>query len=118
MTNLLQAVQCIVKNSISDLKDSDKGKNRIHQKGIPLEELIKDIFADSLDESDKSIIASKHSQVFSYLGNQNNPPDLMIERGDAIEVKKIGSFKTEIQLNSSYPKSKFFANDPMITADC
>jgi hypothetical protein len=118
MTNLLQAVQCIVKNSISDLKDSEKGKNRIHQKGIPLEELIKDIFADSLDESDKSILAKKHSQVFSYLGNQNNPPDLMIGHGDAIEVKKIGSFKTGIQLNSSYPKSKLFANDPMITADC
>ncbi len=118
MTNLLRAVQCIVKNSISDLKDSKKSINRIHQKGIPLEELIKDIFADSLDESDKGILAHKHSKVFSYLGNQNNPPDLMIGHGDAIEVKKIGSFKTGIQLNSSYPKSKLFANDPMITADC
>jgi NgoPII restriction endonuclease len=118
MTNLLQAIQCVVKNSISDLRDSEQGKNRIHQKGIPLEDLVKDIFADSLEECDKSIRVSKHSQVFSYLGNQNNPPDLMIKQGDAIEVKKIASFRTGIQLNSSYPKSKLFANDPMITAEC
>lgn len=118
MTNLLRAIQCVVKNSISDLLDGDQGRNRINQKGISLEEFVKDIFADSLGESDKSIRISKQSQVFSYSGNQNNPPDLMIKQGDAIEVKKIESFKTGIQLNSSYPKSKLVIDDPMITSDC
>jgi NgoPII restriction endonuclease len=52
MANLLRAIQCIVKNSISDLVDDDRSRNRINQIGVPLEELVKDIFADTL-ESDK-----------------------------------------------------------------
>lgn len=118
MANLLQAIQCIVRSSIAPLRNSKHGKNRIQQQGIPLEELIKDIFAGSLDENDKTIRVNKHSKSFSYLGNSNNPPDLMIKNGDAIEVKKITSFKSGIQLNSSYPKSKLVVDDPMITADC
>ncbi len=118
MTNLLQAILRVINNPISDLLDRYQGKNRINDKGVPLEELIKDIFADTLTESDKSIRVSKHSQAFSYLGNQNNPPDLIIKNGDAIEVKKIGSLKAGIHLNSSYPKSKLVADDPMILASC
>jgi hypothetical protein len=117
MANLLRAIQCIVKNSISDLVDDEQSRNRINQIGVPLEELVKDIFADTL-ESDKGTRVIKHSQIFSYLGNTSNPPDLVIKNGDAIEVKKIESFSTGIQLNSSYPKSKLVINDPMITANC
>lgn len=35
-----------------------------------------------------------------------------------MEVKKIGSPKAQIALNSSYPKAKLFANDPMLTTAC
>ncbi len=118
MTNLLLAIQCVVKNSISDLLDRYQGKNRINDKGVPLEELIKDIFADTVAEGNKGIRVSKHSEVFSYLGNQNNPPDLIIRNSDAVEVKKIESFTAGIHLNSSYPKSKLIAEDPMILASC
>jgi hypothetical protein len=118
MANLLRAIQCVVKNPISNLLDRYQGRNRINARGIPLEELIKDIFADTLEEDNESNRVSKHSQVFSYLGNQNNPPDLIIKQGDAIEVKKIESFKAGIHLNSSYPKSKLLANDPMILESC
>ena len=31
----------------------------------------------------------KYSEVFSYLGNTSNPPDMIIKDGDAIEVKKL-----------------------------
>jgi hypothetical protein len=72
------------------------GKNRINDKGVPLEELIKDIFADTLNESDMINRVIQHSKSFSYLRNQNNPPDLIIKGGDAIEVKKIESFKAGI----------------------
>lgn len=118
MTNLLQAIQRVIDNPISDLLDRYKGKNRINDKGVPLEELIKDIFADTLTESNKGVRVSQHSQTFSYLGNQNNPPDFIIKNGDAIEVKKIESFAAGIHLNSSYPKSKLVADDPMILAAC
>jgi NgoPII restriction endonuclease len=118
VANLIQVVHYLVKNSISDLQDRSKGKNRINDMGGSLEAFITDLFADTLDESDESIRVKKHSQIFSYLGNQNNPPDLIIKDGDAIEVKKIESLKSGIHLNSSYPKSKLFADDPMILDSC
>lgn len=118
MANLIQVIRHLVENSISDLQDRSKGKNRVNDMGDSLEAFITDIFADTLGESDESIRVKKYSQVFSYLGNPKNPPDLIIRDGDAIEVKKIESFKSEIPLNSSYPKSKLFSDDPMITKAC
>lgn len=41
------------------------------------------------------------SEVFSYLGNNSNPPDAMLRNGDAIEVKKIESLSSALTLNSS-----------------
>jgi hypothetical protein len=118
VANLIQVIHHLVANSISDLQDRRKGKNKVNDMGDSLEAFIMDIFADALDENDESIRVKKHSQVFSYLGNSKNPPDLIIRNGDAIEVKKIESFRSEIPLNSSYPKSKLFAEDPMITSNC
>lgn len=118
MANLIKVIRHLVENSLSDLQDRSKGKNRVNDMGDSLEAFGTDIFADTLGESDESIRVKKYSQVFSYLGNPKNPPDLIIRDGDAIEVKKIESFKSEIPLNSSYPKSKLFADDPMITKDC
>ncbi|RMD70476.1 MAG: NgoPII family restriction endonuclease, partial [Cyanobacteria bacterium J149] len=48
----------------------------------------------------------------------NNPPDMILKQGDAIEVKKIQSLSSAIALNSSYPKSKLYYDDPSITASC
>jgi len=118
MANLLQAIKTVVDNPISDLLSYYKGKNRINSVGDALEVFVKDIFADTLHESDESKKLVKYNQVFSYLGNQNNPPDLILRQGDAVEVKKIESLKSVIHLNSSYPKSKLFSNSLMITTAC
>ncbi|MBD0265570.1 MAG: NgoPII family restriction endonuclease, partial [Tolypothrix sp. Co-bin9] len=115
MANLLQAIKTVVNNPISDLLSYYKGKNRINGIGDALEVFVKDIFADSLHETDESIKVLKYSQVFSYLGNHNNPPDLILKQGDAVEVKKIESLNSGIHLNSSYPKSKLLSDSPMIT---
>lgn len=58
------------------------------------------------------------SEIFSYEGNQNNPPDLILKNSDAIEVKKLQSKNSAIALNSSYPKAKLYADSPMITKAC
>lgn len=118
MANLLQAIKTVVDNPISDLLSYYRGKNRINNVGDALEVFVKDIFADTLDESDESRKIVRYSSVFSYLGNQNNPPDLILKQGDAVEVKKIESLNSAIHLNSSYPKSKLFSNSPMITKAC
>jgi hypothetical protein len=56
--------------------------------------------------------------VFSYLGNQNNPPDLIIAGGDAFEIKKIQSLKSSLALNNSPPKDRLYRDDPRITQHC
>jgi hypothetical protein len=61
---------------------------------------------------------SRFSQVFSWLGNQNHPPDIMIRQGDAIEVKKTQSANSDLALNSSYPKSTVQVSSNMITQSC
>lgn len=118
MTNILKAIKKIVDNPIPDLVSYYKSKNRINSVGDALEYFIKDIFADTINETDEQKKLEKYNQVFAYTGNQNNPPDLILRNGDAIEVKKIESLKATIALNSSYPKAKLYANSPLITSHC
>jgi hypothetical protein len=86
--------------------------------GEALENYVKDIFAGTLNETNEQSRLVKLGQVFSYQGNQNNPPDIVIRGGDAIEVKKIELPNAQLALNSSYPKAKVFADSPMITSAC
>lgn len=117
-TNLLLAIANLVKNPITNLGSHYKSMNRMNSMGDALEFYIRDIFCNSLNENDEKKKNEIYSQYFSYIGNQNNPPDLIIKGGDAIEVKKIGGLNSSIVLNSSYPKDKLFSNSPMITKTC
>lgn len=120
MTNILQALKNLTENPITDIsvRYQVNGRNRANNMGEALEAYVKDLFCNTFDiqnETEKNKICS---EKFSYIGNQNNPPDLMIANGDAIEVKKIESVGSQIALNSSYPKDKLYSDSPMITQDC
>ena len=117
-TNLLTAIVNIIKNPVYSLRNFYLSRNRANSMGEALEMYIKDIFADTINETSEIIRNQRYDQVFSYLGNQNNPPDIIIRNGDAIEVKKIESKNSGIALNSSYPKARLFANSSMITQAC
>ena len=118
MPNILKAIISIANNPIVALADTYVGKNTINNVGQALETYIQDIFADTVTEDDSDKRNEKINQIFSYLGNQNNPPDIILKGGDAIEVKKIQSKGSAIALNSSYPKSKLYSNDTKITDAC
>jgi hypothetical protein len=117
MTNLLIALANIVEKPIIDLFSFYKGSNRANSMGEALETYIKDVFCNSLELNniEKDTL---YSQNFSYIGNQNNPPDIIIKNGDAIEVKKIETLSSAIALNSSYPKDKLSIDDSRITNEC
>ena len=117
MTNLLQAIKLIVESPIIKVKDYYSGRNRANSVGEALENYVKDIFANSFNLSEADRL-QKFNQVFSYLGNQNNPPDIILRNGDAIETKKVQSPTSALALNSSYPKTKLFADSPMLTQAC
>ncbi len=117
-TNILVAFANLVNNPITNLGTRYRAANRANSMGDALELYVKDLFCNSLNEIDLEKKNEIHRKYFSYIGNQNNPPDFIIKRGDAIEVKKIESLSAGIALNSSYPKNKLHIDNPMITNAC
>lgn len=116
--NIIDAIINIVKNPILELKEYSISHNRANSMGEALEEYIKDVFSGILFEKDENKRMEIISEVFSYLGNTNNPPDSILRGGDAIEVKKIENKSSSLALNSSYPKAKLYSNSSMITDAC
>ncbi|MBR5940772.1 MAG: NgoPII family restriction endonuclease [Neisseriaceae bacterium] len=115
--NIINAIIHCVENPVIELVAEYKNRNRANQAGDALEEYIKDLFSGSLNLSEQERIKC-HNEVFSYLGNNSNPPDMMLKYGDAIEVKKIESPTSALALNSSYPKAKLFSDSNMISTAC
>jgi hypothetical protein len=110
-TNILIALCNLIENPITDLVSHYQGSNRANNLGDALETYIKDLFCGAVNQTDDSV----YGIFFSYLGNQNNPPDVIIKNGDAVEIKKIESLTSAIALNSPYPKDKLYADDSRIT---
>jgi hypothetical protein len=118
MTNILEAIYNIVQNPVFEIKSFYAGRNRANNVGDALENYVKDAFINSFHINDEKERMKLFSQNFSWLGSQNNPPDIMIKGGDAIEVKKTQSANSDLALNSSYPKSTIKSSSPMITQSC
>lgn len=116
--NILRAILNISSYRNNDLKNyASTSLNRINAVGEQLEFYIKDAITSSFKLPYEKKQES-YSKVFSWLGNQNHPPDIIIKNGDAFEIKKIESSKSSLALNSSPPKDKLLSNDLRITADC
>lgn len=115
--NIVNAIINMVNNPVTQLVNYYQGRNRANNAGDALEEYIKDLFANSFDLPESERL-ERISSVFSYLGNNSNPPDAMLLNGDAIEVKKIETDTAALALNSSYPKHKVKASSPMISSAC
>lgn len=118
MSNIIKAFINIVKTYQDDIKNVAVGNNRANTMGDAFEIYIKNIFAETfaiVDEQEKLPI---FENIYSYQGNTNNPPDLMLRNSDAIEIKKIESKSSAIALNSSYPKAKLYVTSPLLTKAC
>ena len=118
MAHICEAIENIVNNPVIEIKKHYKSRNRANSVGEALEKYVKDAFAGTTYLVNETEINKKYNIAFSYLGNQNNPPDIMLKNGDAIEIKKVQSPKSSLALNSSYPKAKLYSDSPMITKDC
>lgn len=118
MSNIINAIYNLINNPVIELREFYKSKNRANNMGDALEEYVKDLFANTINEQNEQSRLEKISDTFSYLGNQNNPPDSILHLGDAIEVKKIEGKNASLALNSSYPKHKLYADSKLITEAC
>ena len=110
MTNILEAVYNIVHQNNFSIRAFYSGRNRANNMGDALENYIKDAFANTFNTNSEIERLNVFNQHFSWLGSQNNPPDIMINGGDAIEVKKTQSANSSLALNSSYPKANLKQN--------
>ena len=117
-SNILVAIKNLVENPVIALTAHYSGRNRVNGVGNALEVYIKNLFANTLMYEDEYSRLNVYNEVFSYTGNQNNPPDIILKNGDAIEVKKVQGNASALALNSSYPKDKLYADSTMITNDC
>ncbi len=117
MRNIIDAIKILATKRITELNVLQTGRNRINTVGYSFEEYVKNLFADSFDlpETEK---LERWSETFSYLGNNANPPDMMLKNGDAVEVKKIESHDAALALNSSYPKQFLRKDNPLISNAC
>lgn len=117
MKNIIDAVITLVTKNNFSLENFHGGNNRINETGYALEDYIKNLFANTFDVSENERLEI-WSETFSYLGNDANPPDIMLKNGDAVEVKKIQSNDAALALNSSYPKQILSAENLMISNAC
>lgn len=118
MSNIINAIYNLVTDFENNFNRENHGLNRANQMGEALEEWIKDLFANTLRTQNEQQRLARLSETFSYLGNQNNPPDMILKDGDAIEVKKVIGKDATLALNSSYPKDKLLASSPLLTQEC
>ena len=88
--NIINAIVNLVNHPVLTLETVKGGNNRANEMGTALEEYVKTLLGNSINLSEIELL-EKLREVFSYFGNKNNPPDMMLRDGDAIEVKKIES---------------------------
>lgn len=118
MATILTAIKRLVETPIIEIKAVYEGKNRANSAGDALEAYIRDMIAGTFNVENPVERNEIYNDIFSYRGNQNNPPDLILRGGDALEIKKIESLGSSIALNSSYPKDKLYVDSPMLTNEC
>ncbi len=115
-SNILKMINNISLYGSNEIIRDYVGNNRANNEGNALELFVKDAFCNSFGLDDEEA-KKKYNEVFSYIGNNKNPPDAIIRNGDAIEVKK-NNERNKVQLNSSYPSKKLNSNSMMISRKC
>lgn len=113
--NVLRAMKQLIDCRYSLISQTASGLNRANTAGEALEGFVKDAFAGCIEFRTAVGREASWNSTFSYFGSANNPPDALVRGGVAIETKKLGSLKSDLALNSSYPKQKLRVTDSKIS---
>lgn len=116
--NILDAIMNIVESESFNIDSIDNPYNMNNSVGCALEDYVKDAFAGILGDFNIVERGERHSEIFSYFGSFNNLPKMIIKGGDAIEVKRIESEDSDIDLDASYPKNKLYSNSQALDKAC
>lgn len=117
MTSILTAIKNLASKSDNTIANVTSSRTVANAMGDSLQAYVEKLFISNADSLSDEQINYEKEKIFSWSGNQNNIPDLIIKGGDAIEIKKIEGVGS-LALNSSYPKQVLFSDSPMITRNC
>ncbi|MEJ2241411.1 MAG: NgoPII family restriction endonuclease [Candidatus Bathyarchaeota archaeon] len=118
--NILTAIK-----NISDFKTNnmseyikDYAPAQIKTVRQQIEYYVKDAISNSFKSIKDKKPTDRYNGVFSYLGNKNKPPDMIIQDGDAVVIKTIKTYQGSLTINNSPPKDRLMWNDPWILKNC
>jgi hypothetical protein len=119
-SNILTAIK-----NISDFKNNNiRGYLKEHatpqiktvreQMAYYLKDAISGSFKSAKDKKPKKL----NDRIFSYLGNKNKPPDMILKGSDALIIKTIKTIKGSLTIANMPPKDCLKWNDPWIIRNC
>ena len=117
MASILTALINLADKKDNSIKHVVSSRTVANAMGDSLDSYIKSLFINNIDNMNPEEINLKKHEMFSWLGNQNNIPDLILKNGDAVEVKKIEGVGS-LALNSSHPKQVLSSDSSMISQGC
>ena len=120
LPNILTAIK-----NISNFKTNNMGEyfkeyagSQIKTVRQQMEYYVKDAISGSFNSVKDKKPTDRYNGVFSYLGNKMQPPDMIIQAGDAIVIKTIKTYKGSFTINNSPPKDRLMWNDSWIIKNC
>jgi hypothetical protein len=117
MASILTALINLADKKDNNVKHVVSSRTVANAMGDSLDAYIKSLFINNIAGMTPEEINLKKQEVFSWLGNQNNIPDLILKNSDAVEIKKIEGVSS-LALNSSHPKQVLSSDSSMISQGC
>lgn len=68
--NIINAIINLVHSATHNVSRITNGNNRANNMGEGLEKYVKDLFANTLNETNDTVIKNRWSQTFSFLGSK------------------------------------------------
>lgn len=117
MASILTAINNLSHKLNNQIEPVTSSRTVANAMGDSLQAYVENLFIDNVENLTLEQINEQRAIIFSWAGNQNNIPDLILKNGDAIEIKKIEGIGS-LALNSSHPKQILSSESPMITSKC
>jgi hypothetical protein len=118
--NILTAIKNISDFKTNNLREyfKDYPPSQVKTVRQQIEYYVKNAISGTLNSKKNKKLADRYNGVFSYLGNKNKPPDMILQGGDAVVIKTIKTNRGSLTINNSPPKDRLMWNDPWIVENC
>jgi hypothetical protein len=118
--NILTAIKNISDFKTNNMREyfKDYASSQIKTVRQQMEYYVKDAISGSFKSVKDKKPTDRYKGVFSYIGNKNKPPDMIIQGDDAIVLKTIKTYKGSFTISNSPPKDRLMWNDSWIIKNC